>query len=352
MPMQVLHVAETLSPDAGSVGIFLRGLFDVLRAQDIESEVHEASGADRRPSDPSALGKLVTANDVVHIHGWGRRAGRLAAKLAGAHRKPYVISPYGLLCEGPYRRRSWREKLHGLLGENRLIRRAAAVTAINEQEEHELRRQRVHDNIRHLPCGLVFSDYEDRGDESAALPEPLEGRCILLLGPIHPVEGFIPVLRAFAELGRVTEGWHVVLAGRETGDWRKMLEAAVRRKGAADQVRFSPAPDEATQRAWLARAAVLVAPSLHVRCPVSIMQALAAGVPVVATKPVAPAALTGAIKICETGRSAIKEALRSVLGLSDEERTAMAREARDAGRGLFDLSALADRYARLYRELV
>ena len=88
----------------------------------------------------------------------------------------------------------------------------------------------------------------------------------------------MPLLKAFAEIMSEAAGWTIVIAGPEKGDWRKMLEAAVRRKGANEQVRLTSAPDVAAQRAWLDRADVLASPALHVRCPVSIMQAVAAGV--------------------------------------------------------------------------
>jgi glycosyltransferase involved in cell wall biosynthesis len=343
-------VVETLTPEAGSVGVCLPGLFDALRRHGIESQVLTADRTPAHTFERAVAARLLEKHNVVHIHGWGSNLAHGAAKLAQKSGKPYVLAPHGALCETVYNKKTWKDKLSGLLGEDRLVQRASVATAVNDDEERNLQRRHVH-TVRLLPYGLTFADYESASTESVVLPPPLKGRCVLLLGPVHPIEGFVPLLRGLAEIGKDAEDWHMVLAGRQTGDWRKMLEAAARRKGALGRVMFASAPDVATQRAWLARASILAATSLHVRSPVSLMQAVAAGVPVIATHHVAPATLDGAIRICGPSRQEIKEALHSVLMLSDDERAAMARKARDAGRKMFDWPILAEKYVQLYRGL-
>ena len=173
----------------------------------------------------------------------------------------------------------------------------------------------------------------------------------MLLGPIHPIEGLVRLVKALAEIGTDADGWSGVVAGPEPGDWRKMLEAAIRRKGGAGRVLFTSAPNVETQRAWLARASVLATPSLHFRCPVSIMQAAAVGVPVIASDFAAPDGMNDAIHTCPPTRENLRDALRFILRLSDEERATMAQKACDVCRSMFDWSVLAERYAQLYQDL-
>ncbi len=342
--MHIIHVIESLEPEAGSVAVSLRGLTQALVERGIEAA--SVTRAEAAAADP-----LVHKASVVHLHGWGTELARRMAHAARRAGRPYVISPLGSLIAGPYRKRGWRDKLRGLLGNSSLIRGAAAVTALNAAEQQALRAGGLNVNARVLPYGLDMSTFEATHHPNDALPEVPAGRCLLLLGPIHPDEGLVPLVTAFAEIGPVADGWNIVLAGPEIGDWRRQLEAAVRRKGAAERVLFTPAPDVATQRAWLARASVLAAPSLHYRCPVSIMQALAAGVPVVASDRVVPDGLNDALQACAPTREALREALRFVLRLSDEERSSVAQKARAAARARLDWSVLVDRYVQLYREL-
>jgi glycosyltransferase involved in cell wall biosynthesis len=173
-----------------------------------------------------------------------------------------------------------------------------------------------------------------------------------MLGPIHPIEGFVPLLKAFAEVGKEADDWCVVLAGKETGEWRKILEASVRRKGESDRVMIVPAPDVATQRAWLARASALASPSLHVRCPVSVMQGVAAGIPVLASRNVVPPGSEGVVQVCGTSRDALREGLRRLFALSDAQRAELRTRSRDFASATFDWSVVADAYVQLYRGLL
>ena len=125
----------------------------------------------------------------------------------------------------------------------------------------------------------------------------------------------------------------------------------VRRKGAGDRVVFAAAADVATQRAWLARASALAAPSLHFRPPVSIMQAVATGVPVIASDRAAPDGLDAVSRMGPPSREALREILRAVLGITDDQRATLAREAREVGCSLFDWSVRVETFVRLYQSV-
>jgi glycosyltransferase involved in cell wall biosynthesis len=215
-------------------------------------------------------------------------------------------------------------------------------------EERGLHARGLHPDIRLLPYGLNFREYD--GCPTPDHTHVTAEHCLLMLGPIHPRGGCVALLKAIAELGPDANGWNVVLAGKDSGEWRKMLEAAVRRQKADDRVLFADAPTVAEQRARLAGACVLAAPGLHIGLPVSIMQAVAMGKPVIASTCVAPPGLDDAIRACPPRREELRETLRSVLKLSEESRRAMGQKGRTVARAVFDWSILGDQYARLYQD--
>lgn len=388
MAAYVLHVVESLRPEAGSVGVSLPGLFEQLRLNGLESGMvaedraaglspREHTGGLDQTAQSGEVVHLVEQAKIVHLHGWGYRLARTAAGTARRVGRPYVISPHGSLSDQAYNRKSFRDRLRASLRESRLVKKAAAVTALNEPEEYELRTRRVNSNIVRLPYGVNVAEYETEEVSSGEVQSArtsaqaeacgsadkacgsadkacgsVDERFLLMLGPVHPVEGFVPLLKAVSELGPESEGWNVVMAGREIGEWRKMLEAAVRRKGGDGRVRFASASDTDTQRSWLARASVLAAPSLQVGFPVSIMQAMAAGVPVLATSCVTPTGAEDVIRICAPVRGDLKAGLRALFGMSDEDRVTMVQHARSVARSQFDWSVLVDRYVRLYNKLI
>ena len=354
MSLVQLHVLESMNPDAGSVAVCLGGLHEALASRGMQSKA---------VASPAELTRALEGVNIVHIHGWGYESAHRIAAYAMKAAKPYIISPHGSLTFGPYNKPTWRGRLRYAWRTRRLVRGAACVTAINPQEEHDLQSRRIHPRIRQLPYGLSFNEY-------AGLAYPLaptlkgvgavagggvrenENRCLLMLGPLHPRGGCVALLKAIAEVGPDANGWNVVLAGKDSGEWRKMLESAVRRKKGDDRVTFAEASTVAEQRALLANASLLVSPGLHIGLPVSIMQAVARGIPIIASTCTAPPGLDDAIQVCEPRREALREALRSVLRLPDEARRAMGEKARSVGRSVFDWSVLGDQYAQLYRSMV
>lgn len=340
MSLTVLHVLESSNPEAGSVAVCLGGLHDALASRDLQSK-SIAPRAD--------LTRALDDVDIVHLHGWDYESAHRIAARALRIGKPYIVSPHGSLTFGPHHKPTWKNRFRFVWRCRRLIRGAACVTAINPPEEHDLIFRRIHPRIGVLPYGLSFDDYV--GTSTGNGTQPTANRSLLMLGPLHPRGGCVALLKAVAEIGPDANGWNVVLAGKDNGDWRKMLESAVRRKKGDNRVTFAEASTVAQQRALLARASLVASPGLHIGLPVSIMQAMASGVPAIASTCTAPPGLNGAIQVFAPRREELRETLRSVLRLTDESRRAMGVIARTVGRAVFDWSVLADQYVQLYKSI-
>ena len=363
--MRVIQVIEAIDSQAGSLELLLSGLFAALRGRDVESPVVRLNtkplsepceagrtALDAIPFDPRTAAGLFKNADLVHLHGWGNQATRQAAALARETGTPYVISPCGALSNKRHVRPTWRARLRAWFSDKTLLRYAAAITAINDEEQRDLTAQDVNRSVTLLPYGLTFSDYDGAVDTSDIPDAKANGRRLLMLGPIHPAAGYFPFLRALAEIGTLSEEWKLVLAGPQSGEWRQMLEAAVRRKGGVDRMKIAPAADLSAQRVWLAGSTILADPSLRIQGPVSILQAVASGVPVLASTCVTPPGMEEVIRVSRPRREAFKEALHEMLELSGQERDARAAAARKLGRSLFDWPILAERYVDFYRRLI
>lgn len=343
MARNILHVVEATSPDAGNVAVLLPGLITELLAHHIECRVGAARDQVRQEVDRA---------DLVHVHGWGYPQATMAAAHARKRGLPYVISPAGGLIKTSDHRRSLGEMLRAWFSGDTLVREASAILACNEFERRLIESKIRFNRLELLPYGLGFDDGVGSETPPGAVPNLPDGRCLLVLGPIHPNEGLVPLLKAFAEVGAAADGWFVAIVGREIADWRETIEAAVRRKGGEARVVFGAAPDVASQRAWLARAQLLACVSLHVRCPVSILQALAAGVSALASDRVAPPGVDGVCAVCPPGRQQIRNELARLLPQTDHQLRESAAKARQVARDLLDWSVLARRYADLYRDLL
>lgn len=346
MPLRIHHVIDSSNTDSGSVTPLVRGLIAELEKRGLTCSVNHAY------EDPHENAIKTTRDaDLVHIHGCAYPALIGAAWLAKRLQKPFVLSPAGELDPAAIRRHSRGVRWRGKLYERRLIRRAAAVLAQNKAEASALG-QRYSRDVMILPYGHTA---ENNGTEPQTLevdlPARLDGQCILMLAPIEPKTGCVGLLKAFAEIGPDANGWYVVIAGSDRGDYRKMLEAAIRRKGGGDRVVLAPAADESSQRALLARADALVAPSMEPGPAGSILKAAACGVPIMASRQLLPDSLSNAVVVCEADRSGIREGLRRMLKLTNQQRADLASRARSIVAAELDWRILAERYVTLYKSL-
>ncbi len=332
----------------------LKGLCAALADQGWDSSA-VAVGFDRASSPdldaPKDLPTRLTHCDVVHIHGWGSPTLRNAARDACRAGKPLVISPLGGLGDGHQLHRRWSSRVRAWLGDRKVLRRAAAIAYQNEYERRMLESRGLATKLVQLPYGITTGEYSEPPISGDAGEASRNGHSMLVLGPLHPVEGLVPLLKSLAELGSLSDGWSVVLAGREVDDCWRMLEPAIRRKGGEGRVVHREAEDVDQQRHWLARASLLAAPSLTARCPISVLQAMAAGVPVLATTCVAPPGAEAAIRVCPPQRHELRGALGELLSADDQQRADSASRARDLVRSGYDWSVIAPRFFELYHRV-
>jgi len=359
MGITIIHVVESLKPEAGSAILSIQGLIRALAATGIESQVVAgdnqtgcvvAPGSIRETSQP--ISRTVEGATLVHVHGAGYGAALAAIRWARHHRKPLVISPLGSFSRAFMPRRGWLSRWKYGAAVRWTMKRASAVTALHDLEARELRANRRAGEIPVLPYGIDFDEYDLTNIAPFEIAGAADQRCILFLGPIDPEEGLVPLLYAFGGLAAKFPDWRVVFAGPQRRSWREQLEAAIRRKGGSDRVTFVVDPDEATQKAVLRRASAVVVPSLYSRCAVSVVQALAAGVPVLASPHASPDGMHEALNVCRPSREELTQALRDMMDRTDDERARIATHAREVSRKVLDWSALVDRYLTLYDGLM
>jgi colanic acid/amylovoran biosynthesis glycosyltransferase len=164
-------------------------------------------------------------------------------------------------------------------------------------------------------------------DRLAFAPRPLggEGLRVLTVGRLVEKKGTEYLLRAMHMLARTAPGSEAKLVIVGDGPLRPELEALATRLGLSDRVAFRGALPHSAISAELARADVFALPSVVAAdgdmegIPVSIMEAMASGVPVVATRH------SGIPELVEDGRSGLLVDERDPQGLADQ----LARLARD-----------------------
>jgi glycosyltransferase involved in cell wall biosynthesis len=109
-------------------------------------------------------------------------------------------------------------------------------------------------------------------------PDARQRNLILFLGRLDPAKGVLDLLQALAELRPAVPDVRLLCAGE--GD-RSAVARYAERLGVGDVVKFTGWVGPSGKRALLEAATVLALPSYEETLPMSVLEAMAAGVPVV-----------------------------------------------------------------------
>lgn len=172
--------------------------------------------------------------------------------------------------------RRWKAPVQILLG--RLTARLAdCVLCPSERTAEEVARDYGVADVRVLPnvTGGLEGPAEPAGED---VPEDAEG-ALLFVGRLRLRKGVEVLLEA---LHAMPDPPRLLVAG--DGEHRPALETRVVEMGLADRVRFLGRCEAARVRALLGRARALVVPSIYEGMPLVVLEAMEAGLPVVASR--------------------------------------------------------------------
>jgi glycosyltransferase involved in cell wall biosynthesis len=293
------------------------------------------------------LWRHATQFDVIHVHLARDGVTLPAALIARRHHIPFVVQTHGMVNA----RAGLVQRIVDRLATLRVLNGAGRVYALSDAEVGQLRvlvPQRS--SIDVLPNGVGSLE---AGPRPSALGTPE----FLFLARLHPRKRApLFVTAAMSLLDRGCDA-SFTLVGPDEGDG-PAVEAAIAdysaRKGAASTaLRWTGpiAPEQTSER--LRRAFAYVLPSVDEPFPMSVIEALAVGVPVIVTE---SNGLAGAIEeyecglvVAEDSVEALTDAMQRLLSdaaLAEQ----MGRRAFVAARERFSIDSVADTLLRDYQD--
>jgi glycosyltransferase involved in cell wall biosynthesis len=234
-----------------------------------------------------SLGAVVASElrdaDVLHIHGLWNATVWSAAAAAREQRKPYVLSPRGMLAAAALAHDKWRKKLVYPLADRRVIRDAARLHATSRDEFEALNHLGEPGRAVYVPNGVELPR-SDRDSRSARdrFHLPPTSPLILFLGRIHPIKRLDLIADAFERVRGQHRDAHLVIAGPDEEGHRATVAPLFTRFGAS--VTWTGRVDETAKAQLLDAAATVVVSSNSESFGLSVAEAMAAGKPVVVTR--------------------------------------------------------------------
>jgi glycosyltransferase involved in cell wall biosynthesis len=191
-----------------------------------------ARGAGRSVS--SALG----GTEILHLHGVWDRINFVAAKCAVEGKKPYVVTPHGMLDPWSLRQKRLKKMIALRMGYKRMLDGAAFLHFLNQDELRLTERLGLKPPARIVPNGVFPEEIEplpERGMFRKEHPEFADAKLVLFLSRLHFKKGLDFLADAFAAIAPKFPDAHLVVAGPDDGA-KQSFEEQVLRLGIAGRV--------------------------------------------------------------------------------------------------------------------
>ena len=236
------------------------------------------------PALKQALEAHVAEFDLVHTHAiflWPLWA---AARAAERAQVPYVVSPRGMLERdlvdhtNPFLKGVWIAAI-----ERRNLERASAIHVTSEREAEEAAAFGLKlPPVREIPNGVALEDAAAQPPsapiEAIVNAEPFG----LFLGRINWKKGLDRLIGALSRVPAI----RLVIAGNDEENYRSVLDPIAARLGVSSRIVFTGSVHGADKAALLSHARFLALPSYSENFGNVVVEAMAAGCPVIVSKDV------------------------------------------------------------------
>jgi len=199
---------------------------------------------------------------------------------------PYYVFPHGML--DPWFKETFPLKhlkkwLYWPWAEYRVLRDAAAVIFTSEEERSQARKSfwlyRCREKVSPLGVEAPPISSNAKSEFLSRYPQLQNTRIFLFLGRLHPKKGCDMLLEAFAQM-RSNDSISLILAGPDQVGWESDLRRQVTRLNLTNRVVFTGMLQGSMKQGAFANAEAFVLPSHQENFGISVVEALAASVPV------------------------------------------------------------------------
>jgi len=241
----------------------------------------------------------------------------------------------------------WRAPLLAALG-RATARLADRVVAPSRATATELAADYGAGDVAVIPNGIASTSPAVEPQE-----RPQGSPVVLYAGRLRSRKAVAVLLEAFAGLRQNQPDALLILVGE--GEQRAALEAQAEALGIAGATRFVGAQPRSAMASWYAAADLFCLPSLYEGFPLAILEAMAAGLPVVATAVAGvPEAVVDGVtgRLVPPGDVASLAAALEELASQPERRRAMGEAGRRRVEEKFAIPQIAGAYLDLFRNLL
>lgn len=293
--------------------------------------------------------------DIVHIHTIWEQIQHLAAKAARQIAKPYIFRPCGMLDPWSLRQGWLKKRLYLEWRLRRDINRARAMHFTSEIERDLVKPLRLKPESIVEPNGVRLEEFETlppAGTFRRRHPQIGERPLIVFMSRVHPKKGLDLLIPAFAALKNLDPALAIIGPGSE--EYVASIRRKIDRAGIGDRVVMTGMLKGDDRIAALHDANLFVLPSYQENFGVVVVEALAAGTPVLISDQVniyREIERAGIGQAVPTTVEALADAMETWI-TDATKRSQAAEKCRPFVQEQYDWHQIADRWAGHYERLV
>ena len=283
------------------------------------------------PGLRAALAQATGERTVLHLQGLWKLTSAACLSVSEAYATPRVISPRGMLDAWALGQSRVRKRIARWLYEDRNLAGASCIHTLCEAEARQVRSFGLRN-----PVAVVANGVDLPEERAGAIPDPApadwrDRRVVLFLSRVHRKKGLPSLIRGWAGCACRRDGWALAIAGPDDGGHAAEVQQLVAELGLTDSVSIVGGQYGACKDAWLRRASVFVLPSQSEGFPMSLLEALAYGLPAIMTPDCNfPQAQEAGAAVCAHGDPAsLGDAVQGLTGMGDRELSEMGKRGRD-----------------------
>lgn len=288
--------------------------------------------------------------DVIHIHGLFNPVSSFSATICRKRGFPYVIRPFGTLSGYTFSRNRWFKKPWFQFIDKPNLNGADGIHFTTEAEFREANRLGIPLEKKKWVVPPPF-----RGEMSGDITseDKFKEPVCLYMSRLHPIKNIEVLLHAWSDVSNKIPKAKLLIAGSGDKSYEQSLQKLANNLNLSDSVEFKGFVTGNEKSDLLKKSWVFALPSQHENFGIAVLEAIAAGLPVVISPEVQ---LADFVKATDTGQVVPrepKEIADEIIQLFKDEdyRNRMTTKGPEEVEKAFSLEKVGRQLNEMYREV-